>query len=64
MLFCFNILDVLIDEEDVYIDMDNEKQNNSDKLTVYGEIDSSDYYVKTLVEHAENLGKGIQYVIQ
>ena len=62
LLSCFNIIDNLIDE-DMCIDMDKEKLNKSDKLIVYGTINSSDYYVKVLVDYAKSLGKSIQYSI-
>lgn len=62
LLSCFNILDNPLTMDDLYIDMDKEKINLSDKLIVIGEVSSADTYAHTLVEYTKNCGKSIQYV--
>ncbi len=61
LISCFNILDNSHKIDDFYLNMDKEKINMSDKLIVFGEVSSADYYVYALIEYAKYSGKSIQY---
>lgn len=62
LLSCFNILDNALKIDDIYLDMDKEKINISDKLIVFGKVSSADCYAYALMEYAKSCGKSIQYI--
>ena len=61
LLSCYNILDFSAQGNEVYMDMDKEKINISDKLIVVGEVPTNNSYINTLIEYGKNLGKLVYY---
>ena len=61
LLSCYNILDISVEGTEIYMDMDKEKINISDKLIVVGEVPTNNSYIDALIEYGKNLGKLIYY---